>query len=100
MGSVQHYSPYQSQETEGQMDLFSSAPAEKETADILLHTLAESGYFNIPRSFEEVRQDLQSDAEISDTDLKNLLDSMNIKLIQEEPQQNQPKKEQIQYDDL
>lgn len=99
-GSIQHSSPYQEQEIEGQMDLFVSAPAEKESAESLLHTLAETGYFNIPRSLEEVRQDLQSGDEISDTDLKYLLDSMNIDIVPEEPQQNQPKKEQMQYGDF
>lgn len=102
VGSIQQNSPYQ-QVDEGQMDLFSSAPAEKESADSILHTLAETGYFNIPRSLEEVGQDLQAenpDIQISDTDLKTLLDSMNIDIIPEEPQQNQPKKEQIQHNDL
>lgn len=100
VGSVQRYSPYQEQEVEGQMDLFSTAPTEKETPDNALNTLIETGYFNIPRSFEEVKQDLQTGSEMNDADLKHLLDSMNIELIQEEPQQNQPKKEQIQHDDL
>ena len=82
------------------MDLLGSDTPEKETVDNLLNTLIDTGYFNIPRSFEEVRQDLQAENEINDTDLKNLLDSMNIELIPEEPQQNLPKKEQTEHDDL
>lgn len=57
VGSIQH----SEQITDGQMDLLGSDTPEKETVDNLLNTLIETGYFNIPRSFEEVRQDLQAE---------------------------------------
>lgn len=66
-----------------------------------LESLIMTGYFDtIERSFEEVKQDIlleNPDIEIEEADLKFLLDSYDIQLFQEEPDQNQPNKKQVEY---